>query len=100
MKHNPQKDLPAPRGITIEEAAALLRYSRASVRRLIKNGVIVAWKPAGARGRKWLVDEISLAAYQAALIEQARAEAAPVLAEVMPAPPVFPVVNKKRLFRE
>lgn len=97
MKRDPQKDLPAPRGITISEAAAMLRYSRASVRRLINDGVIVAWKPAGARGRKWLVDEISLAAYQAALIAQARADAAPVLAEVMPAPPV---VNKKRLFRE
>lgn len=83
MKHDPQKDLPAPRGITIEQAAAMLRYSRASVRRLISDGVIVAWKPAGARGRKWLVDEVSLAAYQAALIEQARAEAAPVQAGIL-----------------
>lgn len=83
MKNNPQKDLPAPRGITIAEAAAMLRYSRASVRRLIDDGVIVAWKPAGARGRKWLVDEVSLAAYQAALIAQARADAAPVQAGIM-----------------
>lgn len=90
MKNNPQKDLPAPRGITIEQAADMLRYSRASVRRLISDGVIVAWKPAGARGRKWLVDEVSLAAYQAALIAQARADAAPVLAEVMPRRPFSP----------
>lgn len=83
MKNNPQKDLPAPRGITIAEAAAMLRYSRASVRRLIDDGVIVAWKPAGARGRKWLVDEVSLAAYQAALIAQARADAAPVQAGIL-----------------
>lgn len=83
MKRDPQKDLPAPRGITISEAAAMLRYSRASVRRLINDGVIVAWKPAGARGRKWLVDEVSLAAYQAALIAQARADAAPVQAGIL-----------------
>ena len=83
MKRDPQKDLPAPRGITIAEAAAMLRYSRASVRRLIDDGVIVAWKPAGARGRKWLVDEVSLAAYQAALIAQARADAAPMLAGIL-----------------
>ena len=83
MKNNPQKDLPAPRGITIAEAAAMLRYSRASVRRLINDGVIVAWKPAGARGRKWLVDEVSLAAYQAALIAQARADAPPVQAGIL-----------------
>lgn len=90
MKPDPKKDLPAPRGITIEQAADMLRYSRASVRRLINDGVIVAWKPAGARGRKWLVDEISLAAYQAALIAQARADAAPVQVGLLPRRPFSP----------
>lgn len=75
----------------------MLRYSRTSVRRLINDGVIVAWKPAGARGRKWLVDEISLAAYQAALIAQARADAAPVLAEAIAAAR-FPRSQQKAAF--
>lgn len=72
------KQLRTPKGITVEEAAQLLHYSTSTVRRLIANRVLVAWKPGGPHGRKWLVDEISLAAWQAAEIARARHLAAPV----------------------
>ena len=65
-----------PRGITVDEAAAMLRFSRAHIRRLIARRVIVAWKPAGPSGRKYLIDEVSLATLQSAQINHARAEAA------------------------
>lgn len=70
--------LKTPRGITVEEAAALLRYSTSTVRRLIAQRIIIAWKPGGPHGRKYLVDEIALARWQAASIARARTEAAPV----------------------
>ena len=69
--------LAAPRGITVQQAAVALRYSTASIRRLIAEQVLVAWKPAGPRGRKWLIDEVSLSRLQAALIDRARSHAAP-----------------------
>lgn len=72
------KDMPPPRGITIEEAARMLRYSRTTIKRMIKDGTLAAWKPRGKRGRKWLIDEIHLARMQAALIAAARQQAAPV----------------------
>ncbi len=70
--------LKTPRGITVEEAATLLRYSTSTVRRLIAAHIIVAWKPGGPAGRKYLIDEIALARWQAASIARARTEAAPV----------------------
>ena len=75
--------LKTPRGITVEEAATLLRYSTSTVRRLIAAHIIVAWKPGGPNGRKYLVDEISLARWQAASIARARTEAAPVQAALL-----------------
>ena len=42
--------LKSPRGITVEKAAAMLRYSSSTVRRLIATHVIVAWKPGGPKG--------------------------------------------------
>ncbi|MBQ4593043.1 MAG: helix-turn-helix domain-containing protein [Akkermansia sp.] len=73
-----QPKIPAPKGITVEEAAAMLRYSTATVRRLIASHILIAWKPAGPHGRKWLIDEVSLARWQAECIRRARIEAAPV----------------------
>lgn len=70
--------LPAPRGVTVEHAAAMLHYSCMTIRRMIADGTLVAWKPRGPRGRKWLIDEISLGALQAALIQAARRKAAPI----------------------
>lgn len=70
--------LKAPRGITVEEAARMLRYSTANVRRMIAEHLIVAWKPGGPKGRKWLVDEVSLARWQAESIRRAREDAASV----------------------
>ncbi len=70
--------LPSPKGITVAEAAALLRYSSSTIRRLISAHILVAWKPAGPSGRKYLIDEISLARLQAASINRARSEADPV----------------------
>lgn len=72
------KDMPPPRGITIEQAARMLHYSRATIRRMIDDGTLVAWKPRGARERKYLIDEISLARMQEALIAAARQQSAPV----------------------
>lgn len=72
------KDMPPPRGITIEQAARMLHYSRATIRRVIEDGTLAAWKPRGPRGRKYLIDEISLARMQEALIAAARQQAAPV----------------------
>lgn len=69
--------LQPPKGITVQEAARMLRYSPDTVLRMIEAGEIVAWKPRGARGRKWLIDEVSLARVQAAHISRARAAAAP-----------------------
>ena len=71
-----QPKIPAPKGITVEEAAAMLRYSTATIRRLIAERVLIAWKPAGPHGRKYLIDEISLARWQAESIRRARQEAA------------------------
>lgn len=73
-----RQQLKSPRGITVEEAAALLRYSPATVRRLIAERVLIAWKPGGPTGRKYLIDEISLARWQASEIARARTKAAPV----------------------
>ena len=70
--------LKTPKGITVDEAAALLRYSTSTVRRLISAHILVAWKPGGPAGRKYLVDEIALARWQAESIRRARIEAAPV----------------------
>ncbi|MEE1265666.1 MAG: hypothetical protein UHH87_05200 [Akkermansia sp.] len=42
--------LKSPRGITVEKASAMLRYSTSTVRRLIATHVIVAWKPGGPKG--------------------------------------------------
>ena len=70
--------LKTPKGITVDEAAALLRYSTSTVRRLISAHILVAWKPGGPNGRKYLVDEIALARWQASSIARARTEADPV----------------------
>lgn len=70
--------LPAPRGVTVQHAARMLHYSAMTIRRMIADGTLVAWKPRGPRGRKWLIDEISLGTLQAALIQAARRKAAPV----------------------
>lgn len=67
--------LKTPRGITVEEAAQLLRYSTSTVRRLIAAHILVAWKPGGPAGRKYLIDEISLARWQASEIARARQNA-------------------------
>lgn len=75
---NEHEGLRVPRGITVAQAAVALRYSTASIRRLIAEQVLVAWKPAGPRGRKWLIDEVSLGALQAAMVQAARTKAAPV----------------------
>lgn len=64
-----------PRGITVDEAAALLRYSTSTVRRLISAHILVAWKPGGPAGRKYLIDEIALARWQASEIARARQNA-------------------------
>ncbi len=76
-------NLSTPRGITVDEAAALLRYSTSTVRRLISAHILVAWKPGGPNGRKYLVDEIALARWQAASIARARTEAASVQAALL-----------------
>lgn len=70
--------LPAPRGVTVRHAAAMLHYSAMTIRRMIADGTLVAWKPRGPRGKKWLIDEVSLGHLQAALIQAARRKAAPV----------------------
>ena len=77
------QQLSAPRGITVQQAAAALRYSTASIRRLIAEQILVAWKPAGPRGRKWLIDEVSLSRLQAALIDRARSHAAPIQQSIL-----------------
>lgn len=64
--------LPAPRGITVEEAARALHYSPQSIRRLCAIGILPAWKPLG-RG-KWLVDEVALAHQQMQKINAARVQ--------------------------
>lgn len=67
-----------PKGLTVQEVARMLRYSHDTVLRMIEAGEIVAWKPrGGGRGRRWLIDEVSLARLQAAQIARARAAAAP-----------------------
>ncbi len=78
-----RQQLKSPRGITVEEAAALLRYSPATVRRLIAERVLIAWKPGGPTGRKYLIDEVSLGALQAAMVQSARTKAAPVQAALL-----------------
>lgn len=75
--------LKSPKGITVDEAAALLRYSPATVRRLIADRILVAWKPGGPGGRKYLIDEVSLARWQAASIARARSDAAPVQSAIL-----------------
>lgn len=55
----------------------MLRYSPATIRRLIAERILIAWKPGGPTGRKYLIDEISLARWQASSIDRARSEAAP-----------------------
>lgn len=71
-------DMPPPRGISVQQAAAALQLSVATVRRMIAAGELVAWKPRGRNGRKWLVDDVSLAAVQAHMIQEARRRCAPV----------------------
>ncbi len=66
------KSLNTPKGITVQQAAAILRYSESQVRRMIAAGDLVAWKPRGPRGRLWLVDEIALASVQKSRIARAR----------------------------
>ena len=56
----------------------MLHYSAMTIRRMIADGTLVAWKPRGPRGRKWLIDEISLGALQAAMVKAARTKAAPI----------------------
>ena len=80
---NEHEGLRVPRGITVAQAAVALRYSTASIRRLIAERVLVAWKPAGPRGRKWLIDEVSLSRLQAVLIDRARTHAAPVQQSIL-----------------
>ena len=75
--------MPAPRGVTVEHAASMLRYSRMTILRMIADGTLVAWKPRGPRGRKWLIDEVSLGALQAAMVQSARTKAAPVQAALL-----------------
>ena len=77
--HPPQikPSLKAPRGISIADAAAALHYSPATIRRMIAAGELIAWRPRGPRGRRILIDEVSLAALQSTLIATARAAAAP-----------------------
>lgn len=77
MPVDPPSTLKAPRGITVAEAAAALRYSPATIRRMIAAGELIAWRPRGPRGRRILIDEVSLAALQSTLITTARAAAAP-----------------------
>lgn len=80
---NEHEGLRVPRGITVAQAAVALRYSTASIRRLIAQQILVAWKPAGPRGRKWLIDEVSLSRLQAALIDRARSHAAPIQQSIL-----------------
>ena len=75
--------LKTPKGITVDEAAALLRYSTSTVRRLISAHILVAWKPGGPAGRKYLIDEISLARWQASSIARAREEASTTQAALL-----------------
>lgn len=65
--------LPAPRGITVEEAAAALHYSCETVRRLCRTGELPAWKPFKSAS-KWLIDEVALARIQCARVQEARRE--------------------------
>lgn len=75
--------LKTPRGITVDEAADLLRYSTSTIRRLIAAHILVAWKPGGPNGRKYLIDEISLARWQASSIARAREDAATTQAALL-----------------
>ena len=78
-----QSPLPPPKGISVPAAANALQLSVATVRRMIAAGQLVAWKPRGAAGRKWLVDEVSLAATQSLMIQAARQRCAPVQHEML-----------------
>ncbi len=73
--------LPPPRGITIEQAAKTLHYSKETIRRMIVSKELVAWRPR-ANGRRWLIDEVCLAHYQNKAIQQARKEVARVDAQM------------------
>ena len=44
---------------------------------MIAAGELIAWRPRGRKGRRILIDEVSLAALQSTLITTARAAAAP-----------------------
>ncbi len=68
----------APRGMSVAQVAAYLGYSEMTVLRMIRSGELVAWKPRGQRGRRWLIDEVSLATLQAAMVQQARRRCQPV----------------------
>lgn len=68
------KTLPPPKGITIAQACRLLNYSKETVRQMIVKGELVAWRPR-RNGKRWLIDEVSLAHYQNAAIQAAREEA-------------------------
>lgn len=72
------KPLPAPRGLSVQQVARMLGYSEMTVRRMIRSGELVAWRPRGCHGRRWLIDEVSLATLQAALVQQARRRCRPV----------------------
>ncbi len=74
--------LPRPRGITVAQAAGVLQYSQDTILRMIHAGELVAIQPRGARGRRWLIDELSLRAVLDAKWEEARAATAPTQAQL------------------
>lgn len=76
------KGLGCPRGISVREASERLRVSERHIVRLISEGKLVGWRATGPSGRKWLVDELSLAKQQAHAIAEARRRAEPVQAEL------------------
>lgn len=47
------KPLPAPRGLSVQQVARMLGYSEMTVRRMIRSGELVAWRPRGCHGRRW-----------------------------------------------
>lgn len=75
------KQLPTPKGISVEEAADLIGYSVSATREMCENGEIVAWRweRMGKDGktipaRKWKVDEVVLKIMIALRVARARRE--------------------------
>ncbi len=66
--------LPPPKGITIAQACKLLGYSKETIRQMIVKGELVAWRPR-RNGKRWLIDEVSLAHAQNKAIQAAREDA-------------------------